>query len=74
MKGIIISVNKQYKDSAFPFLFSDPDAFRGLYGALEVVDPSAPITIDAFAGALFVERIDGLSFETGGKASALIER
>jgi hypothetical protein len=32
-----MAANRQYKDSVFSLLFSDPDALRDLYGALEGV-------------------------------------
>jgi predicted transposase YdaD len=72
---MIMSINKQYKDSVFSLLFSEPDALRELYGALAgvEVDPSVPVTINTLERALFMERINDLSFEIGGKVVVLIE-
>jgi hypothetical protein len=35
MKGPFMAINKKYKDSLFSFLFSDSEALRELYGAIE---------------------------------------
>ncbi|MDR1948621.1 MAG: hypothetical protein LBQ38_04450 [Spirochaetaceae bacterium] len=50
-----MGVNTKYKDSVFSFLFSDPDALRELYGAIEGVslDPAIPITINTLSGVLY---------------------
>jgi hypothetical protein len=66
----------RYKDSVFSLLFSDPDAIKDLYGALESVelDPSIPIKINTLEGALFMERINDVPFEIGGKVVVLVER
>jgi hypothetical protein len=47
-EGAAMNVNKQYKNSVFSLLFSDPDILRGLYGALEGVDlaPDVPVSIN----------------------------
>jgi hypothetical protein len=33
-----MGANSRYKDSVFPFLFSDPDTLRELYGAIAGVE------------------------------------
>ena len=33
-----VNVNKEYKDSVFSLLFSDPDVLRELYSAIEGID------------------------------------
>jgi hypothetical protein len=40
--------NRQYKDSVFSFLFSDPAALRELYGAITGIEliPDTPVTIN----------------------------
>jgi hypothetical protein len=70
-----MGLNKQYKDSVFSLLFSDPDILRELYGALCGVplDPSIPITINTLEGALFMERINDISFEIAHKLVILLE-
>ena len=70
-----MSINTKYKDSVFSFLFSDPDSLRELYCALENVNiPSdIPITINTLRNVLFMERINDISFDIGGKLVILIE-
>jgi hypothetical protein len=67
--------SRTYKDSVFSLLFSDPDALRELYGAIEGVSlgPSVPVKINTLEGALFMERINDISFEIAGKVVVLIE-
>ena len=67
--------NTRYKDSVFSFLFSDPDTLRELYGAIEGVTlpPDIPVTINTLSDVLFMERINDISFEIGGKIVVLIE-
>jgi hypothetical protein len=73
--NVHMGVNKKYKDSLFSWLFSDPDTLRELYGAIEGVrvDPALPITINTLEGVLFMERMNDISFEIGGKLVVLIE-
>jgi hypothetical protein len=70
-----MGLNKQYKDSVFSLLFSNSDTLRELYGAIRGVslDPSVPITINTLEGVLFMERVNDVSFEIGGKLVILIE-
>ena len=70
-----MGVNSRYKDSLFSFLFSKPDILRELYSALEGVSiPSdVPVTINTLQEVLFIERINDISFEIGGKLVILIE-
>src|SRR5215469_9383147 len=67
--------NVKYKDSVFSLLFSDTDILRELYGALEGVTlpPDVPITINTLEDALYMDRINDISFEIGGKLVILIE-
>jgi hypothetical protein len=48
----------------FSLLFNDPETLRELYGALEgvVLPPDLPITINTLEDALFMERVNDLSF------------
>jgi hypothetical protein len=70
-----MNVNAKYKDSVFSFLFSDPDLLRELYCALEGVSlpPDVPVTINTLENVLFMELINDISFEIGGKLVVLIE-
>jgi hypothetical protein len=70
-----MSANRQYKDSVFSFLFSDPDTLRELYGALEGVTlpPDLPITINTLEGVLFRDRLNDISFIAGDTLVVLIE-
>jgi hypothetical protein len=70
-----MGANAKYKDSVFSFIFSDPDILRELYCALEGVTlpQDIPITINTLQEVLFIERINDISFEIGGKLVVLIE-
>ena len=70
-----MSTNKQFKASVFSFLFSKPDILRELYCALEGVSlpTDVPITINTLNIALFMNKINDISFEIGGKLVVLIE-
>jgi len=70
-----MGANTKYKDSVFSLLFSDPDLLRELYCALEgVALPSdIPVTINTLQNVLFMDRINDISFEIGGKLVVLIE-
>jgi predicted transposase YdaD len=70
-----MGLNKQYKDSVFTLLFGEPDILRELYGAICGVplDPSIPVTINTLEGALFMERINDISFEIADKLVILLE-
>ena len=70
-----MSANTKYKDSLFTFLFSKPEVLRELYSALEGINvpTNVPVTINTHQEVLFVERINDISFEIGGKLVVLIE-
>jgi len=70
-----MGVNIKYKDSLFSFLFSDPDILRELYCALEdiTLPENVPVTINTLQEVLFIERINDISFEIGGKLVVLLE-
>lgn len=70
-----MGVNRRYKDSVFSFLFSNPVVLRELYEALEGVTlpPDTPLTINTLSDVLFLDRINDISFEVGGKMVVLIE-
>ena len=71
----IMGANTKYKDSVFSFLFSDPDLLRELYCALEGITLPAdvPVTINTLQDVLFMDRVNDISFEIGGKLVILIE-
>ena len=70
-----MGANIKYKDSLFSFLFSNPDTLRELYCALENVTlpEDTPVTINTLKEVLFIEHINDISFEIGGKLVILIE-
>ena len=70
-----MSANTKYKDSVFSLLFSDPDLLRELYCALEGIDlpKDIPVTINTLQDVLFMDRINDISFEIGGKLIVLVE-
>jgi len=70
-----MKANARYKDSVFSLLFSNPDLLRELYSALEGVDlPSdVPVTINTLQDVLFMDRVNDISFEIGGRLIVLFE-
>jgi hypothetical protein len=74
-KKAAMNINKQYKNSVFSFLFSDPDILRGLYGALEGIDlpPDLPITINTLTDVIFKDQINDLSFTVDNRLVVLLE-
>jgi predicted transposase/invertase (TIGR01784 family) len=70
-----VNVNKKYKDSMFSALFSEPEALRELYSAIEGIplNPDSPIAINTLSEALFMEQINDISFTIGNKLVILIE-
>ena len=70
-----MKANTQYKSSLFSFLFSNPDTLRELYCALEGVtlSPDVPVIINTLNDVLFMDRVNDISFEIGGKLVVLLE-
>jgi hypothetical protein len=70
-----MSANTKYKDSVFSFLFSVPAILRELYCALEGVSipQDVPVIINTLHDVLYMDRINDISFEIGGKLVVLIE-
>ena len=70
-----MGVNTRYKDTVFSFLFSDPDVLRALYCALENVTlpEDVPVAINTLQDVLFMNMMNDISFEIGGKLIVLIE-
>jgi predicted transposase YdaD len=73
--NLFMGSNIKYKDSVFSFLFSSPDILRELYCAIENVTlpNDVPITINTLQDVLFMDRVNDISFEIGGKLVVLIE-
>jgi hypothetical protein len=70
-----MAANSKYKDSVFTLLFSDENLLRDLYCALGGVSLPAdtPVKINTLRDALFMDRINDISFEIGGKLVVLVE-
>ena len=70
-----MSVNKQFKNSVFATLFSNPDLLRDLYCAIEGVSlpPDTPVSINTLENVLFLDFNNDISFEIGGKLVVLLE-
>lgn len=69
-------MNKKYKDSVFTLLFGhDTEVLRELYGALEgtTIPKEVNIKIDTLEDAIFMDRMNDVSFEIGDKLVVLIE-
>ncbi|MDR0689459.1 MAG: Rpn family recombination-promoting nuclease/putative transposase, partial [Spirochaetaceae bacterium] len=70
-----MTANREYKDSLFAWLFSNPDTLRELYGALSGVPlpPDIPILINTLERVLFKDRMNDISFLVGDVLVVLIE-
>jgi len=70
-----MGANTKYKDSMFSYLFSNPDTLRELYCALEGITLPAdvPVNINTLRDVLFMDMVNDISFEIGGKLVILIE-
>jgi predicted transposase/invertase (TIGR01784 family) len=75
LRGIHMNANKTAKASVFTLLFSEPERLRELYNALSGghYDNSAVIVINTLQDALFMDRLNDLSFTINGKLVVLIE-
>ena len=70
-----MNVNIHHKASVFSFLFSDPDALRELYCAIEGIDlpPDTPVDINTLSDILYMGKINDISFTIGSRLVVLIE-
>jgi len=70
-----VKTNRNYKDSVFSLLFSDPEVLRELYCALDGVSlpPGVPVSINTLEDVIFMDKINDISFEIDGKLVVLIE-
>ncbi|GHU07279.1 hypothetical protein FACS1894151_01390 [Spirochaetia bacterium] len=66
-KKSVSHVNRTHKDSVFSLLFGTPDNLRNLYNAVTNAhyDESTPITINTLTDALYMNRINDISFTIG---------
>jgi hypothetical protein len=67
--------NRQYKDSVFTLLFSDPASLRELYSAVTgiALRPEILITINTLEGILYKTFLNDISFTIAEKLVVLIE-
>ncbi|MDR3122957.1 MAG: Rpn family recombination-promoting nuclease/putative transposase [Treponema sp.] len=70
-----MTVNREYKDSVFSWLFGNPDTLRELYSALSgaALPLDIPIAINTLKGILFKGRMNGIFFLIGNLLVVLIE-
>jgi hypothetical protein len=70
-----MGANRAYKDSVFSLLFNDPETLRDLYSALKGValPPDLPVAINTLEDALFMERVNDLSFALAGRLVVVFE-
>jgi predicted transposase YdaD len=70
-----MNFNKQYKNSVFSLLFSDPEVLRGLYAAIEGVEvaPDTPVSINTLTDVVFMDQINDLSFILDDRLIVLLE-
>lgn len=70
-----MAINRKYKNSIFTLLFNDPVLLRELYCALKgaAIPPDIPISVNTLENVLFMDFINDISFEIGGKLVVLIE-
>jgi len=66
---------RNYKNSVFTSLFSNPDVLRELYSAIKGVDipPDTPVTINTLTDIIFKKQINDLSFIIDDRLVVLIE-
>jgi len=67
--------NRNFKDSVFTTLFSNPDLLRELYCALEGVTlpPDVPVSINTLKNVLYMDIYNDISFEINGKLIVILE-
>jgi hypothetical protein len=67
--------NRNYKDSVFSLLFSNPGILRELYGAITgaALSPNLPVIINTLEDVLYMTLLNDLSFVIANKLVVLIE-
>jgi len=70
-----MKANSKFKSSVFSLLFSDPDVLRELYCAIKGVSlpDDLPVVINTLEDALFMDQVNDISFEIGGRLVVLVE-
>ncbi|MCL2070181.1 MAG: hypothetical protein FWH19_04265 [Treponema sp.] len=70
-----MKANTKFKSSVFSLLFSDPEVLRELYCALKglTLPDDVPVVINTLEDVLFMDQINDISFEIGGRLVVLIE-
>ncbi|MCL2179834.1 MAG: Rpn family recombination-promoting nuclease/putative transposase [Treponema sp.] len=70
-----MKTNRNFKDSVFTRLFTDPALLRDLYCALSGTDlpPDVPVSINTLDKVLYMDFNNDISFEIGGRLVVLIE-
>ena len=70
-----MKANTKFKSSVFSLLFSDPDVLRELYCALKgmTLPDDVPVVINTLEDVLFMDQLNDISFEIGGRLVVLIE-
>ncbi|MDR1135962.1 MAG: Rpn family recombination-promoting nuclease/putative transposase [Clostridiales Family XIII bacterium] len=70
-----MDTNRQYKSSVFALFFDDAEKLIELYNAIENTDyaKDTPIEINTLKDALFLDRLNDISFLLDGKLIVLIE-
>jgi len=70
-----VDVNIKYKDSVFSFLFSNPDALREIYCAVEGVylPKDTPVDINTLSDVIYMDQINDVSFTIDNRLVVLIE-
>lgn len=68
-------LKRNYKDSLFRMIFNNEEKIRELYNALDDTDfrEDVPIMIETLENALFVDIVNDLAFQIGGRYVVLIE-
>ena len=70
-----MKTNRNFKNSVFTALFSEPAVLRDLYNALGGVSLPAdvPVSINTLENVVFMDIYNDISFEIGGKLVILVE-
>jgi hypothetical protein len=70
-----MNINREYKNSVFSLLFSDPDILRRLYGAIAGIGlpPGLPVIINTLTDVIFKNQINDLSFILDNRLVVLLE-
>jgi len=75
MEVLLMSANREYKDSVFSLYLSDPQRLIDVYNAVAKTDypPDTPVEINTLTDVLYKNQINDLSFVLDGQVVVLIE-